>query len=144
LGLRDHGELGVLLSKECLRLIELLEHHGLDPVHHTVVLVLVLEVIQECLLRLRVTTDEERDADQDTLLQKLIIIQLCDVLTDELDSADLDQGILLGQDLRLEFDVIVGIPVGGGCEEVPVLYLHELSDNLQADQVKLLGKLSLV
>jgi hypothetical protein len=103
-----------------------------------------LEVIQECLLRLRVTTDEERDADQDTLLQKLIIIQLCDVLTDELDGADLDQCILLGQDLRLEFDVIVCVPVGGGCEEVPVLNLHQLSDDLQADEVKLLGKLSLV
>jgi aldehyde:ferredoxin oxidoreductase len=96
LGLGYHGELGVLLLQESLRLVELLEHYGLDPVHHTVVLVLVLEVVQEGLLCLGVASYEEGDADQDALLEELIVVQLGNVLADELDGADLDQGILLG------------------------------------------------
>ena len=96
MGLGYHSELGVLFLQEGLRLIELLEHYGLDPVHHTVVFVLVLEVVQKCLLCLGITTDKEGDADQYALLQKLIIIQLCDMLADKLDGAYLDQGILLG------------------------------------------------
>jgi hypothetical protein len=133
LSLRDHCQLSIFLLQESLRLVELLEQNGLQAVQYTIVLVLILEVVKEGFLGLCITTQEQRDANQDALLKELVIVQLCDVLANELYGPDLNESVLLGKDLRFELNVVVGIPVSGRGQKIPVFNFYKFPDNLQSD-----------
>ena len=66
------------------------------------------------------------------------------MLTEELHDADLNQLILLFYDLAFEINIVLGFPVGGRSQTIPVLGLDQLADYLETYDVKGLRKLALV
>jgi hypothetical protein len=73
------------------------------------------------------------------LLNQVIIVQVRDVLAQEVHSPVFHHLILLGHDLALKLDVVVGIPLGSWSNTVTVLYLDYLSQDLKTNSMQGLG-----
>ena len=102
----NHTNFSIFFTYELLGKIELFNEKPLEFHHDDVVFVLILEINKEGVLRFLVASKEKCNADKECLLQDFIIVYVLDVFTQELNAANIDQGILLSlNDLLVVFPI---------------------------------------
>lgn len=87
----------------------------------------MLEVVEEGILRFLVASEEQGNADEERLLQDVIVIDVLQVLAEEFDASDVDKRVLpCCNNLAIRFPILAR-PVGRRRHELLVFYFDDLA-----------------